>query len=209
MAITIGLTGGIGSGKSTVRKIFNDFQVLTIDADKIIHDAYRNENDELFKLIISTFGEDCIKVSDNKKEIDRNFLREILEKNNQHAFALELVRPYMNKKIIEFIENNQDKEIIVLEIPLLIEANMTHLVDKVLVVDVSKETQIKRVKERNKFTEEQINLILKNQINREVRLSFANDIVLNENKNLEQIKEEVKNIIKKYTNVNHIQLAKN
>lgn len=209
MAITIGLTGGIGSGKSTVRKIFNDFQVLTIDADKIIHDAYRDENDELFKLIISTFGENCIKVNDNKKEIDRNFLREILEKNNQHAFALELVRPYMNKKIIEFIENNQDKEIIVLEIPLLIEANMTHLVDKVLVVDVSKETQIKRVKERNKFTEEQINLILKNQTNREVRLSFANDIVLNENKNLEQIKEEVKNIIKKYTNMNHIQLAKN
>jgi dephospho-CoA kinase len=203
MTIAIGLTGGIGSGKSTIRKIFDEFHISTTDADKIIHDAYRDETNELFQLIVSKFGESCIKVINGNKEIDRNVLREILEKNNQHTFALEVVTPYMNKKIMEFIQTNQDKKVVVLEIPLLIEAKMTHLVDKVLVVDVSKETQIKRVKERNKFTEEQINLILKNQANRELRLSLADDVILNEGKNLEQLKAEVKNIIQKYSKENN------
>lgn len=208
MTTIIGLTGGIGSGKSTIRKIFDSFNIATIDADKLVHDAYRDENDELFKTIVSHFGEKCILVVQGKKEINRNILREILEKEQKHSLATSLATPYINKKLKEFIQNNDEKSIIVLEIPLLIEANMTHMVDKVLVVDVSQNTQIKRVKERNKLTEEQIQLILKNQLNREKRLGFAHDIILNEDKTLEELKVEVKNIIDKYSKNNNLDFFK-
>lgn len=208
MRTIIGLTGGIGSGKSTIRKIFESFSVPAIDADQIVHDAYQDENSELYKILLTNFGNDCIKIVNGKKEIDRNTLRQILEKTKKHSFALKLATPFVDKKLKEFIDKNKESSIVILEIPLLIEANMVHTVDKVLVVDVSQETQINRVKQRNKLTDEQIQLILNNQLKREQRLSFAHDVIVNEHKSLEQVKAEVEKIIHKYTAKDHLFFAK-
>lgn len=171
----VGLTGGIGTGKSTVCGIFNHLGVPIINADDIAHDIV-NTDKTVFQAIIQKFGKDFL-TPDHK--IDRHKLRiQIFTIPADKLWLERLLHPLIGKEI-----QRQAKSITypycVAEIPLLIEANMQDIVDRILTLDCPVELQLQRALQRNIHTETEIRAIIAAQIKREQRLAVTDDIVEN------------------------------
>jgi dephospho-CoA kinase len=186
--LKIGLTGGIGSGKTTASNLFLELGIPVIDADKISHSLVKKDQPALSE-IEKTFGSAIINPDGS---LDRDRLRDIVFSNSDKKKLLEsILHPLVYKEIRRQIET-LDSPYVILSIPLLLETGMQHLVDRVLVIDCPVETQIKRVKQRNRITEEKIRSIINAQIPRTQRITAANDIIDNSgsaSKLAEQIKK--------------------
>ncbi|MCK5092606.1 MAG: dephospho-CoA kinase [Gammaproteobacteria bacterium] len=174
--LRIGLTGGIGSGKTTVADAFANHGVPVIDADIIAHELVEPGLPAL-ESIVKAFGDNIL---DKKGHLKRNKLRELILVDEGKRRKLEsILHPAIHNEIETRI-NQIHAAYCILVIPLLIETRLTDMVDKVLVVDVSKNTQIERVKNRGKLSEDEIQSIIGIQCSREERLKAANEIVTNE-----------------------------
>ena len=192
--LKIGLTGGIGSGKSTVSEIFSDLGITIIDADIIAHQLTQSGSDS-FKEIKQLFGENFI--TDNG-ELDRKKIAQTIFSDSSKRLALErILHPRIRQRMLQEVEQAQSGHYIILAIPLLLESNFTNLVDRIIVIDAEDDIRIKRTQQRDSRTEEQIKDIMIHQISRNERLQRADDI-LNNNGNFEDLSSAVKRLHQKY-----------
>ena len=192
--LVIGLTGGIGSGKSTVTHYFQELGIEVIDADIIAREVVAIDSPAL-KAIAEHFGDDYIQADG---QLNRGLLR-------SKIFANELDKLWLNKLLHPLIRTQlisktaaAKSPYCILVAPLLIENNLLHLVNRVLVIDVSEETQLERTMHRDSSSLKEVKAILASQTSRSERLAVANDIINNDKASLSEIKAMVLSLDKKY-----------
>ena len=193
----IGMTGGIGSGKSEALKIFESLNIKVIDLDKISKEITET-NHQAIKDIKSAFGN----VFDKDNRLDRKKLRELIFSDKNKKINLEKI---LHPKILEEVKKKlnalSDESYVVIDIPLLFETNQyTSLISRSLVIDCEVNDQIERVKKRDGIDTSIIQSIMDQQIDRRSRIEKGDDIVLNDG-SLEKLTESIKALHKKYLNL--------
>jgi len=171
----VGLTGGIGSGKSTVANLFANLGIAVISADVISREVVAKGSPAL-QHIQAKFGHSVI---DEQGELDRKALRDIVFTDHSAKDWLNnLLHPLIRQQLTAQAEAAFSPYCI-LEIPLLVENQLQYLVHRVAVVDCEQDQQVKRAETRDNVSREQIKSIMASQCTREERLSAAQDIVDN------------------------------
>lgn len=184
--LRVGLTGGIGSGKSTVASMFAELGAPIIDADEIAHRLTEPHSPTLAK-IVSHFGRDIV---DDKGSLDRKQLRDVVFNDPQQRHVLEeILHPLIRERMLEAIKQSSGPYCI-LVIPLLAESNRTDFVDRVIVVDIDPVLQLQRARDRDDASEAEIDAIMHSQTSREARLSIADDVIHNDS-DFEHLREQV------------------
>lgn len=197
--LVIGLTGGIGSGKTTVANLFAQEGVPIIDAD-IISKKLTETNTPSYTKIVNHFGKEIL-TSDGS--LNRKKLREIIFSHPEERLWLEnLLHPLILQRMQELIHQLNVPYCIAI-IPLLIEKGSYPFIHRILVVDSPLQLQINRVEERDLLARSIIESIINTQIKREERLARANDIIVNDS-SLEHLQNQVKSLHKMY-----LQIAQN
>ena len=190
---TIGLTGGIGSGKSLAADCFAQLGATIIDADVIAKHVRAQE--DVKAQIIAHFGDTI--VSDTG-ELDRRALRLRIFNNKDDKQWLEsILHPRIQAHIQTAIQQATGSYCIVV-IPLLAESKHYTFLDRVLVIDCSDTLQIKRASERDNSTHENIKAIINAQATREARLKIADDCIDNSG-SIEELKEQVETLHHRYS----------
>lgn len=175
--LRVGLTGGIGSGKSTVARLFADRGVPVIDTDEIARRLV-TPGQESYRDIVHAFGKEIVATNE---ELDRAELRKrVFESDAARAQLEAILHPRIRAAVqAEFALINAAYCLVV--IPLLVERSWpAQDVDRILVVDATPETQIARVQARSGLAIAQIRKIMAAQASREQRLRAAHDVILNE-----------------------------
>lgn len=192
----IGLTGGFKTGKSTVADILSKLGARVIDADRLARHTLEPKTKTL-KRLVQTFGEGIL---DKRGKIDRPKLAKLVFGNRRNLQILNsIIHPQVIediKKQIAEIKNSNPEAIVIIEVPLLFEANMQDMMDKIIVVATTKDIQLKRARKTTSLSIEEI----KKRINSQMPLSKKRklaDMVIDNNKNLEEIRRQVKKIWKK------------
>ena len=198
MMFIIGMTGGIGSGKSEALKIFESLNIKVIDLDKIskeITDTSHQARQEI-KLV---FG-DTIFDKDNR--LDRKKLREIIfSEKNQKINLEKILHPKILGEVMERLNVLSHESYVVIDIPLLFETSQyTSLISRSLVIDCKVNDQIERVKKRDGVDTSVIQSIIDQQIDRSSRIKKADDVVLNDG-SIEKLTESIEALHKKYLNL--------
>jgi dephospho-CoA kinase len=192
-AYKVGLTGGIGSGKSTVSDMFSDLGVPVLDADVIAH-ALTAPGQPALQQITRIFGEDIL---DQSGQLKRKLLGNIVFSDKSLKLKLEgILHPLVFQEMDNMLEN-LDTAYCILSIPLLIETGATDRVDRVLVVDIPESQQLERVCKRDGISPEQAAKIINSQISRADRVRIADDIITNDG-SLEQLAEKISFLHDKY-----------
>ena len=192
----IGLTGGIGSGKSAAASVFKDLGIDLIDADDLARDSL-NINSKEYKLFINEFGE---KYLDENKDINRELLRKDIFNDPATKIKLEnIIHPFVRSGIQDFI-NSSKSDYCIIVVPLIYETSSSKLYDRILVIDCDVDIQIERTSKRDNQTISQIENILDKQATREERISIADEVILN-NGSIEHLKKSVLNIHRKYMEI--------
>jgi dephospho-CoA kinase len=174
--LKIGLTGGIGCGKSTAVKHFQSLATPVIDADLIARQVVEPGQPAL-QQIAHAFGATIL---NQDGSLNRGLLRETAFKNAEQLAKLEaILHPIIKESIINKINEYKSHAYIIVDVPLLFEKNYTKLFDRVLVIDCLPDQQKQRVKQRDGSTQGVIESIMQTQINRDKRLSLADDILKN------------------------------
>lgn len=175
MPYTIGLTGGIGSGKTTIARLFQDLNISVVDADEIVRDLISNDKD-IIEAISQHFGPQYLLPD---KTLNRKALRErIFSTPDDKDFLEQLLHPRVRDRLIQEKDHFRSPYGI-LVIPLLIEAHMQDLVDRILVIDLPVAEQIQRIMQRDKISHEQAKQAISNQISASKRLEYADDVIEN------------------------------
>lgn len=171
----VGLTGGIGSGKSTVAGMFREFGVPIIDADAIAHQIVASDSDVL-QQIINRFGREYLT---SEYTLDRRKLKQIIFNDPPSKVWLEqLLHPLIAKEIARQAIATAAPYCII-EIPLLIEAGLQSTVDRILIVDCPEDLQLRRAMQRDQHSAAEINNIIATQITRSERLKVNGDVLEN------------------------------
>ena len=192
MPYRVGLTGGIGSGKSTVAAIFRRLGVPVIDADQVARSIVEPGTDALSKLR-AHFGEGIL----SEGQLNRRRLREIIfEDEVARQWVEALLHPLIKAEILSRADQ-QDQAYVVLEIPLLFENGYINLVDRVLVIDIPTQVQIDRVIRRDQVPAGQVESVIRAQIPAEIRLNQADDVIENIG-DLDQLREQVESLHWRY-----------
>lgn len=198
MALRAGLTGGIGCGKTTVACIFLQLGVPVIDADQISRNLTQGTQGSVLSKIRTQFGDIAFK-EDNS--LDRAYMRDLVFKSLQAKQKLEaILHPLIQDEIHhQFNLLASSSEIIILDIPLLSQHHMWYqLLDKILVIDCSEETQIQRVMNRSGWSKKQTLAAIAAQASRKERLSIATDVIFNDQISLDTLFVQVKAILQKW-----------
>jgi dephospho-CoA kinase len=191
--LRIGLTGGIGSGKSTIAALFAAQGVPVIDADVIAHQITLPGTTATIQ-ILQAFGPD---IADKHGGIDRQHLaRRIFSDRNERARLEAILHPLIRAEMLRQ-QDKLDAPYCLLVIPLLFEAGQQDLADRVLVVDVDEHTQIARVVARDGRSKAEIRAILSTQTDRAQRLKMADDRITNTG-DLTRLKTQVEILHRKY-----------
>ncbi len=190
--LTVGLTGGIGSGKSTVAQMLLAAGATLIDADAIAKQATQPGGSAI-QALQEAFGSDFI---GSNGGLDRDLMRErILADAHAKARLEAIVHPLVGHEIASQRDAAMDAgfECLVMDIPLLAEggARWRSKVDVVWVIDCQTQTQIERVSARNGWPQEQIQAVLAVQATRGKRLSCADTVIYNDGLTLEQLRQQV------------------
>lgn len=187
--LVIGLTGGIGTGKSTVSEMLGALGAYIINADLVGHQAYL-PHQNVWQDMVDAFGRDILTEND---EVDRRKLGPIVFGNPEAMDKLNsIVRPWMYRTIEQMIvdESAKGTKVGVVEAAILLEANWQPLADQIWVTVASEENVIQRVMARNSMTEEQVKARIQAQTSDEVRTAAA-DVVIDTNTTLEEVKARV------------------
>lgn len=182
----IGLTGGIGSGKTAVSNRLAELGAHIIDTDSIAHELTAPGGAAMAALI-EQFGPQCI---ESGGAMNRAYMRQLVFNNASERKRLEGI---LHPLIRDEVANRLQKDLglyTVLVIPLLVEkGGWMHLLDRILVVDCDVEIQIQRVMQRNGFSREQVQAILNTQADRQTRLSRA-DLIIENSSGLDELIEK-------------------
>ena len=193
MGLTVGLTGGIGSGKSTVARLFADLGARIVDADVVAREVVEPPGTAL-AAIRDRYGPEIL---DGNGRLDRPRLRSLVFADSAERNWLEaLLHPLIGERIAQQI-GAADAEYCLLVSPLLLETSQRQLVDRVLVVDVSRPTQLRRTLLRDQGQRETVEAIIDAQASREQRLAAADDIIDNEGEEA-TLPEKVKSLHLQY-----------
>jgi dephospho-CoA kinase len=174
----VGLTGGIGSGKSTIARMFGSLGVHWVDADEVARQVVEPDSQAL-KSIAEHFGNDILQ---GNGELNRAALRqEIFAAPDERRWLEQLLHPIIRAELIRQLSpEDYTLPYVMLVSPLLLETDQHELVKRVVVVDVSEETQIKRTMARDKNSREQVERILAAQLSRSARCEKADEVIDNE-----------------------------
>ncbi len=185
-SLTIGLTGGIGSGKSTVASYFSELGVPTINTDAIAR-KLSEPGQAGFRQIIDHFGKQLLKADGT---LNRAELRTKIFNNPAERYKLEqILHPLIRTEMQQQLQQ-QKKPYCLIEIPLLLEAGWHNEVNRILVVDAPHTLQIERTIQRNGISKEEAKQIIATQIERNKRLAAADDIVYNKG-SLTELEQQV------------------
>jgi dephospho-CoA kinase len=198
--LKIGLTGGIGCGKTTVAKIFEQLKMPVIDADEIAHQLVAIGQPALAQ-IQQEFG---TAVSNPDGSLNRKKLRELIFSNPKQKQKLESILHPLVYQSIQAELKQLNTPYCIISIPLLFETNIAHFVDRILVVDCPVETQIERVRKRDNMTMERIQSIIDSQVSRAFRKAQANDLIDNSETD-DRLAEEVKKLHNLYLSLSAYQ----
>lgn len=187
----IGLTGGIGSGKSTLGQMLQELGVAMIDADAISRQLTQ-AGGAAIEPLKQIFGPDCI---DSTGALDRDHMRQLVFTNRQ---AKQLLQELLHPLIFFQIEKDEQqliakgKSLVVFDVPLLVESShWRSRVDRVIVVDCEEDTQVQRVIHRSHLTAETVRQIMSNQASRHQRLAAADTVIYNNDNNMELLRQQV------------------
>ena len=189
----IGLTGGIGSGKSAATKILKEIGLKNIDLDQITHDLMKPGKIGYIE-IKKEFGEKYIDINN---AIDRKLLRNEIFSSLELKKRIEsILHPIVFKECNKKLNKLKHEKYLVLVIPLLFETKTyTNLIDESLLIDCSFRTQIERVINRDDVSEALANKIIKNQMSRDRKLFLADKVILNDG-NIHNLKVQLENYYK-------------
>ncbi len=188
--LIVGVTGSFGTGKSTVAGFFKKQGARVFDADKIAHEALSVR----YKKIVKIFGKGILK---KDKEIDRKKLAKVVFGNRELLTTLNsIVHPYVIKRIkegVKKIRRLKTKTVVVLDVPLLIEAGLQGLVDKVIVVKAGSRQQVERCRKSYGLCRNEALARIHSQMPIRKKIRFA-DFVIDNSKSKERTKGEVRKI---------------
>jgi len=191
--LKIGLTGGIGSGKSTACNYFKELGIPVIDADLIARELTQPGQPVLSRLT-RAFGEEILT---KQGELDRAYLRQRIFTDPEQRHRLEaILHPLIKQTITERLSHINSPYIII-AVPLLIESQWMDMVDRVLVIDSPVELQIQRSTQRDASNATQIRAIIHNQTDRQTRRASADDIILNDT-DLTKLHQQVEQLHRQY-----------
>lgn len=196
MVLRIGLTGGIGSGKSTACEIFSELKVPVIDADVIAVKAVEPGMPAL-QSIIDEFG---VKIITKDGYLNRKELRDRIFKNESDRRKLEsILHPVIYKEIARQTKGINSAYCII-SIPLLLETGTSDIIDRILVIDIPKELQLSRASARDNASLKNIETIIHSQISRDDRLAAADDIINNEG-DIENLRRQIYDLYEFYKSI--------
>lgn len=191
----IGITGGIGSGKSTVVKLFASFPKTAIYIADLEAKKLMNSSQLIKEQLIQEFGNNVFINGILQKE----FLASVVFKHPEKLAKLNaIVHPEIRKHFLDFIQNNQDKSFIIYENAILFESNSNEICDKIITVFSSLETRIQRVMQRDQVLKEAVLDRIKNQLSEEIKLLQSHYVIYNEN--LVETENQVNKIFNILTN---------
>ena len=191
--LIIGLTGGIGSGKSVASDKFKSLGITIVDADVASRTVVEPGKPAL-KEIEDHFGSGIITA---EGKLDRNNLREIIATDPEERKWLESVtHPKIGEQITKEISESTSVYTLFVA-PLLLETNSQEICSRVVVVDVPKDVQIQRTAKRDKVSPNQVEQMVAAQMEREKRLEKADDVLLNSG-TIEDLEKQVEELHKKY-----------
>jgi len=174
--LTVGLTGGIGSGKSTVSDLFSNLGVSIIDTDLISHRLLEPDQSG-YEKIVARFGD---KLLGKNQQIDRRQLRRVVFNDEAEKLWLEAtLHPIIYQQTQQQIEQLEATAYVIVVIPLLFETDFRALLDRILVIDCSPETQIRRLTARDHIDLKLARLMLAQQWTNQARLERADDVIHN------------------------------
>lgn len=174
--LTVGVTGGIGSGKSFVTQYFGELGLFVVDADDLAREVVASGQPALQK-ISAYFGEDVLLPSG---ELNRKTLRErIFADSSKKRWLEQLLHPLIRARATELLQQNQLGPYQIYSAPLLLEQNQQGSVDLVLVVDCLPELQVARASNRDSAGQQSIKAIMAQQLSREERIAVADYVVDN------------------------------
>ncbi|MEH6454622.1 MAG: dephospho-CoA kinase [Psychromonas sp.] len=186
MTLIIGLTGGIGSGKSTVSKFFHELGIEIVDADIVARQVVERGQPALRK-IADHFGDNIL----IEGELNRKLLRQLIFSNEAHKKWLnDLLHPLIRKQMIKQL-SEVGGDYAIFEAPLLFENKLESMTDFNLVIDVSVELQIERASKRDDASEEGIKAVINSQISRSSRLQKADYCIDNSVLSIAQLQNQV------------------
>ena len=198
--LIVGLTGGIGSGKTTVSNLFKDLGINVIDTDIIAHNLVNNDK-SIANEIISLFGDDIL---NDDNSINRKKLAAIVFSKKKYKQQLEAVlHPKIRQQVKNQIQNYNLSSVppkyVIVVIPLLFETGFNNLIDRVLVILSDKTVRIQRIQQRDHRDLNEIRSIIASQVSDERRISDADDIIEN-NSNLTELEPQIKKLHEIYSN---------
>jgi dephospho-CoA kinase len=203
MKFRVGLTGGIGSGKSTVASLFKECGVLVIDSDIISHQMTQSGGMAI-AAIRTTFGDDYI---DASGALNRALMRQLIFSDRAAKLHLEaILHPLIRAQIMVQVDNantnsTHTSPYLLLVIPLLFETlSYREFVQRTLVVDCAETTQIARTMQRSGLDEQAVRTIMASQITRVERLRLADEIIQNDG-SLDTLRQQVNQLHQRYLTI--------
>lgn len=191
--LVVGVTGGIGSGKTAVTNEFGRLGITIVDAD-IAARAVVEKGSEGLQKITDHFGE---KILLEDGTLDRAQLRQIIFSNSDEKTWLENLTHPLIRECIQTALTESTSPYTILVSPLLVESNQKTFVDRILVVDVPVDLQITRTSQRDNNTPEQVQAIINAQADRQTRLSHADDVIVND-QSLDHLHKSVAQLHQQY-----------
>lgn len=186
--LVVALTGGIGSGKSTVGQIFAQLGAIVVDSDQLARDVLERGSIG-FNEVVAKFGDEILK----NGEIDRQLLASIVFKDPTKRSELEqITHPLIRKAFAEIIARSTSNSIVINQIPLLVESNHDYKFDHVITVSASEDIRAQRLLKRG-LTGVQIRERMQAQATDQVRESIADSVIVNE-KSEQEITDQVEKI---------------
>ena len=190
----IGLTGGIASGKTTIGNYISNLKKIEIlNADQIAKQFLLSET-KSYKKIIKHFGNKIIDSSSPTQEIQTKVLKEIIFKNPTEKIWLENIIHPLVKESIKNQSIEMNAQCLILEIPLIFEANFTDLCTEIWLIKCSQEIQLKRLMNRDKISETEALRIIDSQSN-DINKEKLSDVVINNNEDSEIWKRKINQLI--------------
>ena len=201
--LKIGLTGGIGSGKTAVSDAFEELGISIIDTDVISRELINHDRSTL-KAVLAKFGKSIV-TADNS--IDRKKLANIVFSDKKNKQLLEdilhpKIRDEVNKRI-HSLSNATPPDYIIVVIPLLLETGFNDIIDRVLVVLADEDRRIERVLQRDERNLDEIRAIINHQVDDEERTKAADDIIEN-NSDIKHLQSQVRQLDKKYRQISNL-----
>jgi dephospho-CoA kinase len=193
VTVVIGLTGGIASGKSTVSNMFRNRGIRVIDADQISREVVEVGR-PAYHQIVEAFGEEILH---DDKTINREKLGAIIfSDDNKRQQLNQIVHPAVRTEMLKQTGEEKEKSAkqIVLDIPLLFESKLTHMVDKTVLVYVDEQTQLERLMKRNGYSEEEAKVRIQSQLPLKEKIKLA-DVVINNNGSIEETEAQLQKFL--------------